>query len=110
MSAVGMPVDKEVFAECVRESREAADQKLAELDALITLRSPLAQGAYIWCELPVNNTDNTKNAQAPIFPAESGCSLQDPPDTKSQLLRRRRTRQGTILEVRRRHGENTIEK
>jgi hypothetical protein len=25
-----------VFAECVRESREAADQKLAELDALIT--------------------------------------------------------------------------
>ncbi len=36
MSAVGMPVDKEVFAECVRESREAADQKLAELDALIT--------------------------------------------------------------------------
>jgi hypothetical protein len=106
------------FAECVRESREAADQKLAELDALITapvhhafslrpintlgrrqekVRSPLVQGADIWCELPVNNTDNTKNAQAPIFPAESGRSLQDPPDTKSQLLRRRRRLKGRSL-------------
>jgi DNA polymerase-1 len=40
MSAVGMPVDKEVFAECVRESREAADQKLKELDALVTAPVP----------------------------------------------------------------------
>src|SRR5215213_3983225 len=32
MSAVGMPVDEAVFAECVRESREAATRKLAELD------------------------------------------------------------------------------
>ena len=40
MSAVGMPVDKEVFAECVRESREAADQKLKELDAHVTAPVP----------------------------------------------------------------------
>src|SRR5215203_249748 len=40
MSAVGMPVDKEVFAECVRDSREAADQKLKELDALVTAPVP----------------------------------------------------------------------
>jgi DNA polymerase I len=37
---VGMPVDKEVLAECVRDSREAADQKLKELDALLTAPVP----------------------------------------------------------------------
>ncbi len=40
MSAVGMPVDKEVFGECVRESREPADQKLAGLYALISAPVP----------------------------------------------------------------------
>jgi DNA polymerase I-like protein with 3'-5' exonuclease and polymerase domains len=54
MSAVGMPVDKDVFAECVRESREAADQKLAELDALIT--APVPED----CQ-----NKNTKNKKVP---------------------------------------------
>jgi DNA polymerase I-like protein with 3'-5' exonuclease and polymerase domains len=40
MNAVGMPVDKEVFAECVRESREEADKKLEELDKLVTAEVP----------------------------------------------------------------------
>jgi DNA polymerase-1 len=40
MSAAGMPVDKDVFAECVRESLEAAEGKLAELDALVTTEVP----------------------------------------------------------------------
>ena len=40
MSAVGMPVDEAVFAECVRESREAANRKLAELDAFVTAPVP----------------------------------------------------------------------
>jgi DNA polymerase I-like protein with 3'-5' exonuclease and polymerase domains len=42
MSAVGMPVDEAVFAECVRESRTGADQKLDELDALVTAEVPEA--------------------------------------------------------------------
>jgi hypothetical protein len=40
MSAVGMPVDEAVFAECVWESKEAANRKLAELDALVTAPVP----------------------------------------------------------------------
>src|SRR5215212_4564361 len=35
MSSVGMPVDEKVFAECVRQSRREAEEKLAELDALM---------------------------------------------------------------------------
>jgi DNA polymerase I-like protein with 3'-5' exonuclease and polymerase domains len=37
MSAVGMPVDEVVFAECVKASREEADKKLSELDALVAV-------------------------------------------------------------------------
>ena len=40
MSSVGMPVDETVFAECVRESRREADEKLAELDALVDQEPP----------------------------------------------------------------------
>src|SRR5215212_6541490 len=40
MSAVGMPVDSGVLDECVRESREEADRKLTELDALLTAPVP----------------------------------------------------------------------
>jgi DNA polymerase I len=40
MNAVGMPVDEAVFAECVKESKEGADQKLDELDALVTVEVP----------------------------------------------------------------------
>jgi len=40
MSAVGMPVDEDVLAECIRESRENADRKLAELDALVDVELP----------------------------------------------------------------------
>jgi DNA polymerase I-like protein with 3'-5' exonuclease and polymerase domains len=40
MCAVGMPVDPDILAQCVQESREAADKKLDELDALVTAPVP----------------------------------------------------------------------
>src|SRR5215207_9201694 len=55
MSAVGMPVDEAVFAECVRESREAATRKLAELDALVV--TALVPEDY--------QKKNTKNKKVP---------------------------------------------
>jgi DNA polymerase-1 len=40
MSALGMPVDEELFAECVRESKESAEAQLGVLDGFVAAPLP----------------------------------------------------------------------
>jgi DNA polymerase I-like protein with 3'-5' exonuclease and polymerase domains len=54
MGALGMPIDQEIFAECVSESEAAIAEQLAKLDGLITAPTP---EDFI--------TKNTKNKNVP---------------------------------------------
>jgi DNA polymerase I len=54
MTALGMPVDEEIFAECVRESQESVVQNLDALDALV--KEPLPEKFL---------QKNTKNKNVP---------------------------------------------
>lgn len=60
MSALGMPVDEELFAECVRESKESAEAQLGVLDGFVT--APLPE-KFIKANTKNKNVSEDRNAK-----------------------------------------------